>query len=50
MADRNIKSIDMIDIYNEFGIDIHTIPSTLQSSTNRLVKEIIKLRKKISKK
>jgi len=34
----------MISVYEEFGIDIHSIPNDLQSSMNDLVKEIIKLR------
>jgi len=36
----------MKNIYEEFGIDIHEIPSFLQSKINSLVKEIIKLREK----
>ncbi len=35
----------MLKIYNEFGINIHEIPNSLQSSINSLIKEIIKLRK-----
>lgn len=37
---------DMRKIYDEFGIDIDSVPSTLQSQVNSLIKEIIKLRKK----
>jgi hypothetical protein len=40
------KKQSMIEIYNEFGIDIHDIPTNLQSSINNLIKEIIKLRNK----
>lgn len=39
----------MIKIYDEFGIDVHSIPSDLQSQINYLVKEIIKLRDHIRK-
>ncbi len=36
---------EMLDIYEEFGIDLHSIPNTLQSNMNNLIREIIKLRK-----
>jgi hypothetical protein len=36
----------MIDIYAEFGINIHIIPREMQSSLNAMVSEIIKLRNK----
>jgi len=32
------------ELYDEFGIDIHSIPNNLQSKVNSLVKEIISLR------
>ena len=35
----------MKQIYNEFGIDIHSVPHSIQSEINDLVKEIIRLRK-----
>lgn len=41
------ESLDEIrDVYNEFGIDIHSVPSNIQGQVNSLIKEIIKLRKK----
>jgi hypothetical protein len=33
-------------IYEEFGIDIHSVPNTLQHQINEMSKEIIKLREK----
>jgi len=43
MTDKQIK---MIQIYKEFGIDIHSVPNNFQHHINNLVKEIIKLREK----
>ena len=37
---------EMSKVYNEFGIDIHSIPIYLNQQINNLVKEIIKLRVK----
>lgn len=37
-------------VFDEFGIDIHSIPSQLQSSLNQLVTELIKERLKKSPK
>ena len=44
----NISKIKLLqrvsEVYDEFGIDIHSIPNNLQSQVNSLVKEIINLR------
>ena len=44
--DEKILLEEMRKVYNEFGIDIHSVTS--QSQINNLVKEIIRLRKKIN--
>lgn len=44
----NEKLKKMSDVYNEFGINIHDIPNTLQAQMNQMVREIIKLRTKLS--
>lgn len=36
----------MSKIYDEFGIDVHSVPNHMQYYINCLVKEIIKLRRK----
>lgn len=36
----------MLNVYEEFEIDIHAIPGRLQSSFNNVIKEVIKLRVK----
>jgi len=35
---------EMSKVYDEFSIDIHKVPYTIQSQVNSLIKEIIKLR------
>ena len=45
-TNRPISYSQPFRFYEEFGIDIHEIPSFLQSKINSLVKEIIKLREK----
>jgi len=45
LLDTNLLS-KMKEVYDEFGIDIHDIPSNIQSNINDLVIEIIKLRDK----
>lgn len=42
----NLKD-EMLKIYDEFGIDIHQVPTNIQSQLNSLVKEVVKLRKKV---
>lgn len=37
---------EMKEIYDKYGFDIHSIPSSIQSSLNRLIKDYIKLKNK----
>ncbi len=39
---------EMLNVYKEFGIDIHQVPASLQAQLNAIVKEVIKLRNKRS--
>jgi len=34
------------DVYDEFGIDVHSVPRSLQSQINSMAKKIIYLRSK----
>lgn len=44
---QNCSELDkMRKVYDEFGLDVHSIPINVQSQINLLVKEIIKLRAK----
>ena len=35
---------DIAKVYDEFGLDPHSIPSTFQSKVNAMAREIVKLR------
>ena len=37
------------EIYDEFGLDVHAVPSSVQSQVNSLCKEVIKLRTRKSR-
>lgn len=41
-----INTSDIRQIYDEFGIDVHDVPSGIQSQLNDLIKELIKYRNK----
>lgn len=40
---------EMRKIYDEYGINIHSVPSNIQSSLNLLIKDFIKLKKNKNK-
>jgi hypothetical protein len=42
-------SEEIRQIYNEFGIDIHSVPPNLQTQVNRLAHEIVHLRNNFEK-
>jgi hypothetical protein len=37
---------DMKKVYDKYGFDIHSIPSSIQTSLNRLIKDYLKLKNK----
>lgn len=37
---------EMMEIYDKYGFDIHSIPSSIQSKLNRLIKDYIKIKNK----
>lgn len=46
MKGKKSTSLEMLNVYSEFGIDIHELNYSLQTSLNELIKELIKERKK----
>lgn len=38
---------ELAAVYNRFGIDVHSVPSSLQMQVNSMAREIVRLKKKL---
>jgi len=50
LIQEKVSNQEMMYIYDKYGIDIHSVPSSLQSGLNSLIRDFIKLRYKKSNK